>query len=227
MHRARGLATFEAVLFLMFGSSAAGKTFALDAMRGRVADLAIHDFDEIGVPSDADMTWRQRSNEVWIGRALHYQAHGVDLLLAGQTPIGELLASPSAPLLEAIAACLIDCEDETRVGRMRRRGSTWLARSAGELHEYLDWAEWMRRHAGDPTWRPDVIREGASDELRWERWSAWKRGDPRWRVHVIDTTTLPVGQVADQLTAWIDEERSLVRSGAHPLQGWVDHQASS
>ena len=76
----------------MFGSSAAGKTFALDAIRGwRIAELAIHDFDEIGVPPHADKIWRQSSNELWIGRALKHQAQGVDLLLAAQTPIGELL----------------------------------------------------------------------------------------------------------------------------------------
>jgi hypothetical protein len=28
--------------------------------------------------------------------------------------------------------------------------------------------------------------------------------------------------MAERLCAWIDEERALVRSGAHPLQGWAD-----
>jgi hypothetical protein len=205
------------VLFLVFGASAAGKTIALDALRGRLADLAIHDFDEVGVPSDADKRWRQRSNEVWVDRALDYQAQGVDLLLAGQTPLGELLASRSAPLLEAISACLIDCYDATRNARLRT-GDVAFRRSAGDLQDQLNWAEWLRRHAEDPAWRPEVIREGTSDELRWQRWSSWQRGDPRWRVRVVDTTSLPVGQVADLLAAWIDEERALVRSGAHPLQ---------
>jgi hypothetical protein len=201
------------VLFLVFGASAAGKTIALDALRGRLADLAIHDFDEVGVPSDADKTWRQRSDEVWVGRALDYQAQGVDLLLAGQTPLGELLASPSAPLLEAVSACLIDCDEPTRSARLRARGAALSGRSAGD-------PQWLRRHAEDPAWCPEVIREGASHELRWERWSSWQRGDPRWRVRVIDTTSLPVEQVADELAAWIDEERALVRSGEHPLQSF-------
>jgi len=54
------------VLFLLFGSSAAGKTFALNVLRDRVPDLAIHDFDEIGVPSGADTPWRHRANEAWV-----------------------------------------------------------------------------------------------------------------------------------------------------------------
>jgi hypothetical protein len=112
-----------------------------------VTDLAIHDFDEIGVPPGADAAWRRRANEEWSRRALDYQAQGIDLLLAGQTPLREFLEAPSALLLEAISACLLDCDDETRIARLRARGSEWFTRSAGELQHYLNWAEWLRSHA--------------------------------------------------------------------------------
>ena len=80
----------------------------------------------------------------------------------------------------------------------------------------------MRRHAVDPAWRTDVImHEATEDELRWSRWSDWKAGDPRWRVHVIDTSDLPVEQVAERLLEWIGEERRLVQEGAHPLADWA------
>jgi hypothetical protein len=206
------------VLFLLFGSSAAGKTFVLNELRGHVAHLAIHDFDEIGVPPGADTAWRHRADEQWVRQALEYQAKGTDLLLAGQTPFGELLAAPSAPRLEAISACLIDCDDDTRIARLRARGPEWFARTAGDLRDYLNWADWMRGHAADPTWRTDVIRhEGTGDEMCWSRWSGWRAGDPRWRVRVIDTSALPVEDVAARLVEWITKERALVRSGAHPL----------
>jgi hypothetical protein len=206
------------LLFLLFGSSAAGKTFALAELRGRVANLAIHDFDEIGVPPDADTAWRHRADEEWLGRALDYQAEGTDLLLAGQTPFGELLAAPSAARLTAISACLLDCDDETRVARLHARGPEWFARTSGDLQDYLAWAAWMRGHAVDPAWRTDVIQhEATMGEMRWSRWSAWRAGDPRWRVHVIDTSRLSVEKVATELSEWINEERTLLRSGAHPL----------
>ena len=208
------------MLFLLFGSSAAGKTFAIDELRGRVAHLAVHDFDEIGVPPGPDTAWRHRANEHWVRRALGYQEEGADLLLAGQTPFGELLAAPSAPRLEAISACLIDCADETRVARLQARGPEWFARTAGDLEDYLSWAAWMREHAADPSWRPDVIRhEATEDEMRWSRWSGWTAADPRWRVRTIDTSAQPVEQVAAALVEWIEEERELVRSGTHPLTG--------
>jgi ABC-type taurine transport system ATPase subunit len=40
----------DGVLFVVFGSSGAGKTSAMNALRDRVSDLALHDFDEIDVP---------------------------------------------------------------------------------------------------------------------------------------------------------------------------------
>jgi hypothetical protein len=36
------------MLFLVFGSSGAGKSFALHELRERRPELAIHEFDEIG-----------------------------------------------------------------------------------------------------------------------------------------------------------------------------------
>ena len=100
------------MLFLLFGSSAAGKTFVLAALRGRVADLAVHDFDEIGVPAGADTAWRHRADRAVGAPGAGLPGRGHDLLLAGQTPFGELLAAPSASRLDAISACLIDCDDD-------------------------------------------------------------------------------------------------------------------
>lgn len=212
------------MLFLLFGSSGAGKTAALEALdRRELPGLALHDFDEIGVPHRANVAWRRRGNEYWIRRALEYQANGADLLLAGQTPFGELLATPSATRLAPISACLLDCDDETRLARLRPRGRAWIARGGGQLEDYVNWAEWMRRHAADPTWRTDVIRQPKTGtEMRWERWSDWTAGDPRWRVRVLDTTALSVHDVAEELVAWIAEERALDRSGGHPLLRWAD-----
>jgi hypothetical protein len=206
------------VFFLLFGSSAAGKTSVLNELRGCIPNLVLHDFDEIGVPTGAETAWRHRAEEQWVRRALDYQGQGVDLLLAGQVPVGELLAVPSAGRLEAISACLLDCDDGTRIERLCARGQEWFARTGGDLQDYINWAAWMREHASDPSSRPEVIQHEATvGEMRWSRWTSWRAGDPRWRVRVIDTSTLPVERVAGELVEWISEERALFRSGTHPL----------
>ncbi len=215
------------MLFLLFGSSGAGKTVALHALRNRLPGVAMHDFDELGVPPGADTDWRHRANEEWVRRALGYQAQRTDLVLAAQTPLGELLAAPSAPRLEAISACLLDCDDATRSARLAARGAGWFARAGADLGAYLAWAAWMRRHAVDPVWRTDVIRRETTDaEMRWDRWSDWRAGDPRWRVRVVDTSGLSIEQVADALAEWIAQERTLAGAGRHPLANWAADRRS-
>ena len=201
------------MLFLLFGSSCSGKTTALAELRRRALPcLAVHDFDEIGVPPGATTGWRHRANEQWVRRALAYEAEGIDTLLAGQTPYGELLAAPSASKLDALAACLLDCGDEERVARMEARGSEWLARSGGTVDDFLAWAAWMRCHAEDPSWQQDVIRRPETEaELEWSRLADRRRGDPQWRVAVVDTSARSVAEVADDLAAWIEAERSAAR----------------
>ena len=203
-------------LFLIFGSSCAGKTTLLGALRARHAELEIHDFDEIGVPAGADLAWRHRANEQWVRRALEA---GGDFVLAGQTPLGELLAAPSATQLDAISACLLDCDDTERLARMRSRGDDWAARYSDNLDDFVHWGDWMRGHARDPRFRPFVIQERCDPSMQWERWSEWRANEQRWHVRIVDTTRVSVDEVVDELERWLQEERELARSGRHPLTG--------
>jgi hypothetical protein len=209
------------VLFLVFGSSGAGKTAAITALDGRVDRLAAHDYDEIGIPPEPTTATRQAQNEVWVRRGLGYESEGLDLLLAGQTPFGEVLAAPSASRLEAISACLLDCDDPTRVRRLRPRGEQWLAQVGTDLQTFLNWAAWMRMHAVDPQWMPSVIQAEAAEGQRWDRYSDWAEGDARWRVRVIDTSPLTIDEAADELASWVSDERAALRAAAHPLHRGV------
>jgi hypothetical protein len=205
------------MLFLLFGSSASGKSTALSGVRERLSDLRVHDFDEIEIPNDVDMAWRQRTNQAWLQRAREAQTDGLDFLLAGQTPFGEVLAAPAATELEGLSACLLDCDDDVRLARIYGRGSEWLERVPGELQDHINWADWMRHHARDPAWRQDVIREAGAEEMRWERWAGWRKGDPRWNIREINTSKTPAERVVDELTNWITDERQRLRAGVHPL----------
>jgi hypothetical protein len=122
----------------------------------------------------------------------------------------------------------MDCDDETRLRRLDARGREWLDRVPGDLQDYFNWAAWLRGHAADPQWLPHVIRREESEPtMRWSRWSGWSAGDPRWRVRVVDTTALPVDDVAAELVAWIAEERALLRTGTHPLTASALAQADA
>lgn len=192
------------VFFLLFGSSGSGKTFTLDHL-SEIDRLAVHRFDEVGVPPHPDRAWRHTATEQWVMRALDYEAVGMDMLLEGQVPYGELLAAPSTPQLESVSACLLDCSDDVRLARLEARGTDWLDRAGGTVDDYLAWAEWLREHARDPQHRPEVITQDASG-LAFERWADWRAGDPRWQVPVIDTDR-PIEVVTDATVTWIGDER--------------------
>jgi hypothetical protein len=206
------------VFFLLFGSSAAGKTYALDRIRGRVDRLAVFDFNDLGAPVRPGRDWRHRTLEAWVRRAVELQEQGMDALVAGQAPFGELLAAPSTPQLEAVAGCLLDCDDATRTSRLEARGSEFFEEAGGTIEQYLGWAAWLRGHALDPRHHREVIEDGA--DLAFGRFAGWRAGDRHWQVPIIDTGR-PAELVVADITDWIADERRLLTVGQHPLAGWA------
>jgi hypothetical protein len=179
-----------------------------------VAGLVVHDFDEVGVPWGADTAWRQRSLEGWVRRAVGYQRDGLDMLLLGQSPLGEVLASPSAVELDGIVTCVLDVADDERLRRLEQRDAgKWSERAK---KAFVGWARWHRGHAADPRHAPVVLTEGGWPGMRWERWSGWRAGDPRWMVPILDTTNHGVEQSGADLRRWVAEARR--SAPAHPLK---------
>ncbi len=143
-----------------------------------------------------------------IGDVLRLEREGVDLLLASQSPLGEVLAVPQAIEVSAIAACLLDCHDYVRVPRYLARGldPRWPLGM-----DTLCWAVFHRMHARDPQWEQRVLKEPALADYEWARWTGWHAEDPRWDVPVFDNTTESVDVTVDAVVSWIERIR---REGA-------------
>ena len=69
--------------------------------------LRVNDSDEHGVPSNADTAWRQSTLQRWVRLAIDLDGQRIDLLVTGQSPLGDLLAVPEATQVD-IAVCLLD-----------------------------------------------------------------------------------------------------------------------
>jgi hypothetical protein len=190
------------IFFLISGAAASGKTTVARSIATRLDNIACHDYDEKG---PTDFISRCRQLEDWIQLALDHQASGRDFLLTSHSPLGELLACPSAIKLNGIAACLLDCSDPVRVTRMRQRGidPRWPP-----TQDTLNWAAWHRMHAWDPQWEQHVIVDHGPPHHVYERWTGWAQSDARWRVTTIDTTILNQGQVLDRVAAWVQAEKA-------------------
>ena len=191
------------MLFVLTGASCSGKSVIAELCRD-VDRLVVIDFDEVGVPDLPTTEWRQRTLEHWVRISLEHQARGDDTLLSGPNPLGEVLAVPSAELLNGIATMLIDVDDTERIARLERRSrhALYLDGGAG----YLGWAHWHRAHATNPRHAQHWLTTDAWGEMRWERWTALPPGS--WRVPVLDTTDLSAEAGAVIVRDWIAGERA-------------------
>ena len=210
------------MLLNVTGSSCAGKSTLIGQVESLLdrSDVVVADFDEIGVPDDAGTNWRHVANEQWVRRALDLQGQGRHLLISSQTPLGELLATPSAVELEAIANCLVDVDDDDRLRRLGQRDpAKW---SAETLEAFVRWGQWHRHHAEDPRHLPNVIVRPSSVPMAWDRWAGWTAGDPRWTSAVIDTTGRSVDDAARELLQWVNDQLHGLDNGTLPLRrGWL------
>lgn len=190
------------MLFLLSGSSGAGKTTVGPAVAAAAEDIAFHDVDEERDSPTADRIERL---DGWIARALTYAAAGRDMLLASQSPFGELLACPRAAELDAIAGCVLDCDDFVRADRLRSRPPPHDAILGMDI---LCWAVFHRMHARDPRWEQRVICTEGPTPRHWGRWRHWERDDPRWDVPIIDTSAETPARTARDVARWIEERRA-------------------
>lgn len=192
---------------LVSGAAAAGKTTIARQLASHVENLICHDHDEKKASNE---TMRCQQLEEWIQLALTHEQAGQDFLLTSHSPLGELLACPSATKLAGIAAALLDCSDPIRIQRMRDRG--FDPRWPPSQH-VLNWASWHRMHAWDPQWEQDVIVGNGGEEHVYGRWTSWPQNDTRWQVTAIDTTQLTTAMMVDKVAKWV----FAARKSAPPL----------
>lgn len=191
------------MLLSLTGASGSEKSTVLALLDGRDWGVEIRcvEFDSIGVPEGADTAWRHAAIEHWVEQALAAERDGAHMLLCGQIPMGELIATPSADQLSRIRVCMLDCSPEARSERLRNRGVSDEA-----IPHHVQFGRWFRSHTMDPTHAPEVIRVDSAVPMRWSRWADWTRGAEGWQAEIIDTDELAPWQTADAVERWIRQE---------------------
>ena len=58
------------MLILHWGASGSGETSVLEPITQKLPELAVHDFDEVGVPSSPVKSWANPTSVKWIQRAI-------------------------------------------------------------------------------------------------------------------------------------------------------------
>ncbi len=192
------------MLYFVTGASGSGKTACMAYLGELNGDPKLYDFDDLATGENLGTAWRQRTTERLLKTAIRHQDEGRDTVVCGGAVLGEILACPSAPEVDGIALCSLDCSDLVRVDRLRAQ------RPHLANQDMLNWAAWLRVHLADPTWEPRVIRTGEVPEMEWSRWESWQRGDPRWHSWTLDTSSMSLTQIGNWLTDWINDEQTRI-----------------
>jgi hypothetical protein len=109
-------------------------------------------------------------------------------------PAIEIVAAPSAPLLDSIAVCLLDADAATQASRLTTRGD-----DPALLVNHHGFADWMRHQVDDPLYMAHVVSAGGWDEMRWDRLDQMA---DTWGMETIDTTGKTPEAVGDEVLGW-------------------------
>lgn len=186
-------------IFFIGGASGSGKTAIIPALKEKLpSNFKIYDFDDIGIPENADTSWRQEATEKWLQKITSDQKN---ICLLGQIVLGEILACPTANELEKINYCLLDVDDFERIQRIRLRGSEKEA-----TQEMLNWASWLRMHTKDPQWTQNAIKESAWKNMNFSIWENMYQWPVKVESYTLNTTKQTIPQTAHNLNTWIQSQ---------------------
>ncbi len=72
------------MIYFITGSSGVGKSTLVKELKGRLPDgFAVYDFDEVGVPLDADQSWRLETTRKWIKTAKQNNLKNISTIIIG------------------------------------------------------------------------------------------------------------------------------------------------
>ncbi|QYN36706.1 AAA family ATPase [Pseudonocardia sp. DSM 110487] len=187
------------MFLLLTGASGVGKSTARRYVEAELGDV-VHCAelrDVAAVPAVPTIEWRNQATEAAVRAALSFDRPHF-LLASDPVAVGELLAVPSAPELDGIAACLLDARPDVQTARLTARGD-----DPALLPNHVAFADWMRAHASDPQHMQHVLTGEGWEAMQWARWTELPTGDPRWQVTVVDTSDRTPDEVGRRVVAWV------------------------
>jgi energy-coupling factor transporter ATP-binding protein EcfA2 len=114
-------------IFFVIGSNGVGKSTLVDLLkRSLISDFEIHDFDERGVPNDANKSWRQTELLYWLTLSKQNLDREISTIICGFVKPIEILESSRNLEIEPIV-CLLDVVKSELELRLLKRYNSEIA----------------------------------------------------------------------------------------------------
>ncbi|MFZ1627039.1 MAG: hypothetical protein WAT81_04520 [Candidatus Moraniibacteriota bacterium] len=164
-------------IYFVIGANGVGKSAVLSQLRSQLSEklFELHDFDERGVPDNADKVWRMSETDYWVGRGEENKAKGISTVICG--------FSKPAEIGSRAEIILLDVDNATLEKRLRGRYQTEA--SLKELNRTT--GKTVEKFMMDNIYVSSLLRKACAE----------------LGCQIIDTTTLSPEQVADQVVIFI------------------------
>lgn len=128
-------------VFFITGTSGSGKSTLLHELKKLIPEkqYAIHDFDEVGVPENADLNWRIETTKHWINTAIENLKNSKTTVICGQVVPSEVASILKNHPLEAHFA-FIQIPPAVIEQRLRNRG--WPEKL---IEDNINWAQVLEK----------------------------------------------------------------------------------
>lgn len=174
---------FMSKIYFVVGVNGIGKSTVIPLLQRRLDSdtFTVHDFDERGVPNNADSTWRASEAVYWAGVGKNNLEKGISTVVCGFIKAKEITVASEAVNLE-IEVCLLDATPRAIESRILSRYTTpeslqELERTTGKTPE---------KFVQDNVWVSGKFREEATQT----------------GYFILDTSDLTPEQIATALVNW-------------------------
>ncbi len=172
-------------LFIITGVNGIGKSSVIPKLKHTLdpTSFDVHDFDERGVPDNADREWRRSETRHWVSTAKLNLNKNLSTVVCGFVKVSDIGYALENVLDITVSVCVLDASPETISKRILSRYTTSeslieLERTTGKTPE---------KFVSDNVWVASKFREEANEN----------------DYYILDTDEEKPDQVATGIIAWI------------------------
>ncbi|MBT5021396.1 AAA family ATPase [Candidatus Woesearchaeota archaeon] len=124
------------LVFFITGTSGSGKSTLVENLHENLSYVEVHDFDEGGVPPNADEKWRRDRTDSWLKKAKEYAQDGKSTIICGVSVPSEIKNSSEYDNSLNMHYGFIHIDSDEIKKRLSSRN--WDAK---EIQDNINWAK--------------------------------------------------------------------------------------